>query len=80
MYKFSGLPGRPVYNHAIMSPAKFDAYGSGYFSGIGDILYDFDNQTPEEQESRKLTLKKHLSDLMIVILRASDHLKEVYRL
>ena len=59
---------------------KFDSYGSGYFPGIGDLLYDFDNQTEEEQKIRLVTLKKHVSQLMVVILRAVDHLKEVYRL
>merc|ERR1719400_1696355 len=76
----TGLPGRPVYSHAIMSPAKFDSYGSGYFPGIGDLLYDFDTLTEEEKKVRVVTLKKHVSQLMVVILRAVDYLKEVYLL
>ena len=75
-----GLPGRPIYSHAIMSPSQFDSYGSGYFPGISDTLYDFDSQDQTEQERRKAVLKKHLSDLMIVILRACDHLKPLDRL
>ena len=70
----------PTYSHAIMSPAKFDSYGSGYFPGIGDQLYDFDAQTEDEKNRRLKILRKHVSQLMIVILRAVDHLKEVYRL
>ena len=76
----TGLPGRPIYSHAIMSPAEFDRYGSGYFPGIGDQLYDFDTQTDDEKQKRLKILKKHVSQLMIVILRAVDHLKDVYRL
>lgn len=75
-----GLPGRPIYSHAIISPAKYDSYGSGIFPGIGDYLYDFDLQDEEEQLKRKEILKKHVSQLMIVLLRAVDHLKEVYRM
>ena len=58
MYLKIGLPGRPVYSHAIMSPAKFDSYGSGYFPGIGDLLYDFDTLTEDEKKVRVVTLKK----------------------
>ena len=76
----NGLPGRPIYSHAIMSPAKFDSYGSGYFPGIGDTLYDFDTQSEEEKRARIVTLKQHVSQLMIVILRAVNHLKDIYRL
>ena len=76
----TGLPGRPVYSHAIMSPSKFDSYGSGYFPGIGDILYDYDTQSEEQQKVSLVTLKKHVDQLMVVILRAVDHLKEIYKL
>lgn len=75
-----GLPARPIYSHAIMSPSQFNVYGSGYFPGIADTLYDFDNQLPEEKERRKKVLEKHVSDLMIVILRAANHLHEIHRL
>ena len=63
MYLKIGLPGRPVYSHAIMSPAKFDSYGSGYFPGIGDLLYDFDTLTEDEKKLRVVALKKHVSQL-----------------
>ena len=76
-----GLPGRPVYNHAIMSPGKFDSYGSGYFPGISDTLYDLKlAKTEEEKQRLKKVLSKHVSQLMIVILRAVNHLKDIYRL
>jgi len=74
----TGLPGRPIYSHAIMSPSKFDSYGSGYFPGIGDILYDYDSLSDEDQKNSLVTLEKHISQLMVVILRAVDHLKDVY--
>ena len=80
MYLKIGLPGRPIYSHAIMSPAKFDSYGSGYFPGIGDLLYDYETLTEDEKKVRVVTLKKHVSQLMVVILRAVDYLKEVYLL
>ena len=76
----TGLPGRPIYSHAIMSPSKFDSYGSGYFPGIGDILYDYDSLSEEDQKNSLVTLEKHISQLMVVILRAVDHLKDVYKL
>ena len=65
MYLKIGLPGRPVYSHAIMSPAKFDSYGSGYFPGIGDLLYDFDTLTEDEKKLRVVALKKHVSQLIV---------------
>jgi hypothetical protein len=74
-----GLPGS-IYNHAIISPGKFNSYGSGYFPGISDHIYNFDSQTDAEKERRVKILRKHVSDLMIIILRAVDHLKEIYLL
>ena len=72
--------GRLLPSVVIMSPAKFDLYGSGYFPGIGDLLSDYETLTEDEKKVRVVTLKKHVSQLMVVILRAVDHLKEVYLL
>merc|ERR1719378_1677350 len=74
-----GLPDRIQYRHVITAPSLFDAYGGSAFPGIGDLLYKFD-QTQENSEENKLVLKqikKHVSDLMVIIKRAANYLKPI---
>jgi len=54
----------------------FDAYGGSAFPGVGDILYNINEQEPGTTEYNRLVkvLRKHVSDLMILIGRASQHL------
>jgi len=69
------LPDRPQYRHAIIAPSKFDAYGGSAFPGLGDLLYGIDELSGEDRLQRIKQLKRHISDLMIVINRASDFLQ-----
>merc|ERR1711872_481759 len=74
-----GLPDRVQYRHVVTAPSLFDAYGGSAFPGIGDLLYKFD-QTQENSEENKLVLKqikKHVSDLMVIIKRAANYLKPI---
>lgn len=72
-----GLPGRALYRHAIISPSKYDSYGSSVFPGISDLLHDIDSLSPDEFSARIEQLKRHVSDLMIVIKAAGNYLKDV---
>merc|ERR1712029_805693 len=76
---YEGLPDRLQYRHVVTAPSLFDAYGGSAFPGIGDLLYKFD-QTQENSEENKLVLKqikKHVSDLMVIIKRAANYLKPI---
>merc|ERR1712227_132235 len=76
---YEGLPDRIQYRHVVTAPSLFDAYGGSAFPGIGDLLYKFD-QTQENSEENKLVLKqikKHVSDLMVIIKRAANYLKPI---
>ena len=72
-----GLPDRIQYRHVISAPSLFDAYGGSAFPGIGDLLYGLKNLDTTSPEHEKIVkqLKKHVSDLMIIIQRAADYLK-----
>lgn len=72
-----GLPDRIQYRHVITAPSLFDAYGGSAFPGIGDLLYGLKGLESTSPEHEKIVkqLKKHVSDLMIIIQRAADYLK-----
>jgi len=75
-----GLPDRIQYRHVVTAPSLFDAYGGSAFPGVGDLLYKLEgfNTTDPEHEKTLKQLKKHVSDLMIIIQRAADYLKPFY--
>lgn len=72
-----GLPMRPSYCHAIISPSLHNSYGGGSFPGISDLLYGIDDLQGGELQSRIDMLNRHVADLATVIKRAGDYLKEV---
>ncbi len=74
-----GLPNRPDSLHAIISPSEFNSYSSDAFPGISDLLYGFDQLVDgsDEKEERKQMLRKHVSDLMIVIKAAADYMEDI---
>lgn len=72
-----GLPDRTQYRHAVIAPSLFDAYGGSAFPGLGDLLYNIDILGEEDRATRIKTLKKHVSDLMIVAMRAAEFLRPV---
>ena len=71
----SGLPNRPGFRHAIISPSLFDSYGSSIFPGISDLLHDYDKLNSTQQEVRVDELNRHVSDLRVVIKKAGDFLQ-----
>jgi len=76
---YEGLPDRIQYRHVVTAPSLFDAYGGSAFPGIGDLLYKLD-QTQENSADNKMVMKqikKHVSDLMVIIKRAANYLKPI---
>jgi hypothetical protein len=69
-----GLPGRPGTKHAIFAPAKHNTYGSSAFPGLADLLTDLKDSTGDERKKNLKELKRHASDLMIMINNAADFL------
>ena len=63
------------------APSLFDAYGGSAFPGIGDLLYKLDEvkegDTSPEYKAVLKQIKKHVSDLMIIIKRAAHYLKPI---
>jgi len=73
-----GLPNRLQYRHAIIAPSMFDAYGGSAFPGLGDLLFGLDELDQENRALRIKQLKRHISDLMIVIDRAAKYLRPLH--
>jgi len=72
-----GLPDRIQYRHVITAPSLFDAYGGSAFPGVGDLLFSLEELEPTSEEYSRVVkqLRKHVSDLMIIVQRATDYLK-----
>ena len=70
---------QPNSRHAIFSPSKFDLYGSQAFPGISDLLHKIEDLDETTKKDRYKQLKKHVSDLMIMIKEASGLLKPSYQ-
>ena len=73
----AGLPDRPDTRHAVFAPSKFNKYGASAFPGISDLLHEIDRLSEEERKKRWEEIKKHLSDLMIMVQSAEQFLKPV---
>jgi hypothetical protein len=72
-----GLPERIQYRHVISAPSLFNSYGGSAFPGVGDLLYNLEGLDPASSDHLKVVkqLRKHVSDLMIIIQRATEYLK-----
>ena len=66
--------GRPEVRNAIFAPGKYNKYGAAAFPGLGDLLHEIDDLEKEAKEKRWKEIRKHLSDLMIMIQEASRFL------
>ena len=81
IFYHSGLPDRIQYRHVITAPSLFDAYGGSAFPGLGDLLYKLEQipvrEVSEEYNKVVKQIKKHVSDIMIIIKRASHFLKPI---
>ena len=65
----------------VSAPSLFDAYGGSAFPGLGDLLYKLE-QIPVREVSEEYArvvkqIRKHVSDIMIIIKRAAHYLKPV---
>jgi len=71
-----GLPDRIQYRHVITAPSLFDAYGGSAFPGVGDLIFSLEELEPSSEEYEKVVkqLRKHISDLMIIVKRAANYL------
>ena len=69
---------RTKERHALFSPSKFDLYSPSYFPGVEDLLHGIDELQGSQLEDRRKELRRHLSDLMIVIRGAASYLDEPY--
>jgi len=72
-----GLPDRIQYRHVITAPSLFDAYGGSAFPGVGDLMFSLEELEPDSDQYEKVVkqLRKHISDLMIIVQRAAEYLK-----
>ncbi|XP_064110869.1 N-acetylated-alpha-linked acidic dipeptidase 2-like [Macrobrachium nipponense] len=72
----TGLPGRPTVRHAIFAPSQFDSYAAAGFPGISDLLYRIDDLQGEELSKRHKEIRRHISDLTILLQKASGLLED----
>ncbi|XP_064110868.1 N-acetylated-alpha-linked acidic dipeptidase 2-like [Macrobrachium nipponense] len=72
----TGLPGRPTIRHAIFAPSQFDNYAAAGFPGISDLLYRIDDLQGEELSKRHKEIRRHISDLTILLQKASGLLED----
>ena len=73
----SGLPGRPDSRNAIFAPGKFNSYEGGAFPGISDLLHEIDDLDDIPKAARWKEIRRHVSDLMIMIQEATRFLNPV---
>ena len=71
------LLGRPGVRNAIFAPAKFNSYAGSAFPGISDLLHEIDDLDEESKSARWKEIRRHLSDLMIMIQEAERFLRPV---
>ena len=76
----AGIPGRPEIRNAIFAPSKFNSYGGAAFPAIGDLLHEIEKLTGEEKETRWKEIKRHVSDLMIMVNEAARFLNPVHEI
>ncbi|XP_069165778.1 N-acetylated-alpha-linked acidic dipeptidase 2-like isoform X3 [Procambarus clarkii] len=74
----AGLPGRPQIRHAVFAPSQFDSYAASGFPGITDLLYNMETLTDTERQEREEQIKRHVSDLTIMMQRATSFLKDFH--
>ena len=73
----NGIPDRPEIRNAIFAPGKFNSYGGSAFPGITDLLHEIEDLDRPEKSRRYEKLKRHVSDLMIMIQEATRFLMPV---
>ena len=66
----------------MISPSKFNSYGASFFPGLGDLLFGLEDldEASQEYEDRVDQLERHVSDLLVMVKRARDYVKELHLL
>ena len=78
MYQYAvGLQGCPQIHNAIFAPGKFNSYAGAAFPGISDLLHEIDDLTDGAKSARCKEIRRHVSDLMIMIQEAARFLNPV---
>ena len=62
-----------------MAPSLFNVYAAAAFPGITDLLHGIDELEDDAKEERYKQLKRHVSDLMIMIQEATRFLMPVFK-
>ena len=55
-------------------------YGASAFPGISDLLHEIDDLEVDDKEARWKEIRRHVSDLMIMIQEAARFLKPVEKI
>lgn len=66
--------------HAVFAPSQFNKYAAAGFPGLTDLLFDYGDLVGEEKGKREEEIKKHTSDLTIMIERAARWLQDGYQI
>nr|XP_053627350.1 glutamate carboxypeptidase 2-like [Cherax quadricarinatus] len=74
----AGLPGRPDIRHAVFAPSQFDNYATSGFPGISDLLHNIEELNETERLKKEEEIKRHISDLTIMVQRAVSLLKDFH--
>ena len=62
----------------MFSSSLLDSYSASGFPGLTDLLYKYDELTPDGKTQRDKDIRKHISDLTIVINRAISAIKNYH--
>ena len=73
----AGLPGCPQIRNPIFAPWKFNSYAGAAFPGISDLLHEIDDLKDGAKSARWKEIRRHVSDLMIMIQEAARFLHPV---
>ncbi|XP_076360320.1 N-acetylated-alpha-linked acidic dipeptidase 2-like [Tachypleus tridentatus] len=71
--KPEGLPPRYFVRHVAFAPSKYDSYSNVGFPQLQDLMFALD---PMDKEKQWQQIRRHISDLMIIIRAAADYLEE----
>ncbi|KAK8751452.1 hypothetical protein OTU49_008543 [Cherax quadricarinatus] len=74
----AGLPGRPTVRHAVFAQSQFDNYAPARFPGISDLLYRIEELDAAERLEKEDEIRKHISDLTIMMERAASFLQDFH--
>jgi len=72
-----GLPFRKDYKHIVLAPSSMDSYSGSSFSGLYDLLWQYNHESDIKNKLQTLEdVKKHLSVIVFHINSAKQLLKQ----